>query len=94
MTRGPVSFAPDLATDWKKSAACAPYPNEVFFPGPDVPDSAIEKAKAICSICRVQSDCLEYAFEANQRAGIWGGTTEDERKSLRRKWLAARRRSA
>ncbi|MEE8375782.1 MAG: WhiB family transcriptional regulator, partial [Acidimicrobiia bacterium] len=49
---------------------------------------------AVCAVCRVAENCLEYAFESNQRSGIWAGTTEDERKSLRRKWLAARRRSA
>jgi WhiB family transcriptional regulator, redox-sensing transcriptional regulator len=42
----------------------------------------------------VIDDCLEYALETNQRSGIWGGTSERERKSLRRKWLAERRRSA
>jgi WhiB family transcriptional regulator, redox-sensing transcriptional regulator len=45
-------------------------------------------------VCPVIDDCLEYALETNQRSGIWGGTSERERKSLRRKWLAERRRSA
>jgi len=54
----------------------------------------IEKAKAICAACPVMDDCLSYALETNQRSGIWGGTTEKERKSLRRKWLAERRRPA
>ena len=53
----------------------------------------IKRAKAICSICQVAASCLEYALETNQRNGIWAGTTEDERRSLRRKWLAARRRA-
>jgi WhiB family redox-sensing transcriptional regulator len=44
--------------------------------------------------CPVAEPCLEYALETNQRAGIWGGTTEEERKSLRRKWLAGRRRAS
>ncbi len=33
-----------------------------------------------------------YALETNQEAGIWGGTSEDERRKMRRAWLARRRR--
>ncbi|MBA3268188.1 MAG: WhiB family transcriptional regulator, partial [Acidimicrobiia bacterium] len=29
-----------------------------------------------------------------QETGIWGGTTEEERRRLRRAWLADRRRAA
>jgi WhiB family redox-sensing transcriptional regulator len=29
----------------------------------------------------------------NQESGVWGGTTEDERRKLRKQWLAARRRA-
>ena len=93
MTYGPVSVKPDLAGDWKSRAACSGYANTLFFPAADAPRGAIEKAKAICSTCQVVEDCLEYALETNQRAGIWGGTGEEERKSLRRKWLATRRRT-
>jgi WhiB family redox-sensing transcriptional regulator len=51
-------------------------------------------ALEICGGCKVTEDCLEYALESNQRSGIWGGTTEKERRSLRRRWLADRKRSA
>ena len=94
MTQGPLSLAPDLVAGWKDQAACGGYPNAVFFPGSDAPSRAVERARAVCAVCVVAASCLEYAFETNQRSGIWAGTTEDERKSLRRKWLAARRRSA
>lgn len=94
MTLGPAQLAADLLADWKNRAACAEYPNSLFFPASDAAQSQIEKAKAVCAVCEVAEECLEYAFETNQRAGIWGGTTEDERRSLRRKWLTTRRRSA
>lgn len=94
MTLGASQLFADLLADWKNRAACAGYPNSLFFPPSDGADSQVEKAKAVCATCEVAEDCLEYALETNQRAGIWGGTTEDERKSLRRKWMAARRRSA
>ncbi|MDH3190921.1 MAG: WhiB family transcriptional regulator [Acidimicrobiia bacterium] len=80
--------------DWKDRAACIGYPDELFFPIGEINESQIEMALEICASCKVTEECLEYALESNQRAGIWGGTTESERKSLRRKWMAERRRSA
>lgn len=95
MTLGPAQLAAELVADWRSRAACSGYPNTLFFPPSDGADpQVVEKAKAICSVCPVIEDCLQYALETNQRSGIWGGTTEKERKSLRRKWLAERRRSA
>ena len=44
------------------------------------------EAKAICNECVVKIDCLEYAIITNQDSGVWGGTTEEERKSLRREY--------
>lgn len=94
VTYGPVNLATDLVADWRVRAACSGYPNTLFFPTSDVvDDGAVERAKAVCAVCPVIEDCLEYALETNQRAGIWGGTSEQERKSLRRKWLAERRRT-
>ena len=44
------------------------------------------EATAICNECPVKIDCLEYAINTNQDSGIWGGTTEEERKNLRRQY--------
>jgi WhiB family redox-sensing transcriptional regulator len=54
----------------------------------------IESAKRVCINCEAQKNCLEFALATNQESGVWGGTTEDERRKLRKQWLAARRRSA
>ncbi len=94
MTQGHLQVGTEPVTGWKSRAACSEYPNELFFPGADASSRVVEKAVAVCAVCQVAEECLQYAFETNQRAGIWGGTSEKERKSLRRKWLAARRRSA
>ena len=95
MTYGPAHLATELVADWRARAACSGYPNTLFFPvSDDADDANVERAMAVCAVCPVIEDCLEYALETNQRAGIWGGTSERERKSLRRKWLAERRRSA
>ena len=55
---------------------------------------AIEAAKLICEQCSVLEECLNYALETNQEAGVWGGYAEDERRRLRKRWLAERRRRA
>lgn len=88
-----IALDHEVVADWKTRAACADFPNELFFPAGDADERTVERAKAICSICVVSEDCLTYALETNQRAGIWAGTTEEERRSLRRKWLAMRRRA-
>ena len=35
--------------------------------------------------------CLDFALATNQESGVWGGTSEEERRKLRKAWLAARR---
>ena len=68
----------------------------LFFPvgttGPAV--EQIEAAVAICNTCMVREDCLQYALETNQESGVWGGYAEDDRRRLRKRWLAERRRRA
>jgi WhiB family redox-sensing transcriptional regulator len=43
-----------------------------------------ERAKAICERCPVRQRCLEWALEANERHGVWGGATPLERNKIRR----------
>ena len=43
-----------------------------------------ERAKAICERCPVRQHCLEWALEANEQHGVWGGTTPLERQKMRR----------
>ena len=42
-----------------------------------------KEAKAICADCPYKVRCLEYALK-NHEQGIWGGTTERERTTIRR----------
>ena len=51
----------------------------------------MEEAKKICKgtddnrPCPLLSQCLEFAVVNNERFGVWGGMTPDERHSLRKK---------
>jgi WhiB family redox-sensing transcriptional regulator len=51
------------------------------------------RARAVCADCGVRQQCLEFAMATNQDCGVWGGTSEDERRDLRRRAAAARRAS-
>lgn len=72
--------------DWRQKAACIDEDPELFFPigttGPAL--EQLERAKAVCRRCDVVDQCLEWALETNQDAGVWGGMSEDERRALRR----------
>lgn len=61
---------------------CADKP-ELFFPEDYEPkyirQQVAKEAKAICADCPVKRLCLDYAVSA-QMYGVWGGTTEFERK--------------
>ena len=48
----------------------------------------------MCRSCDAMSACLEYALATNQESGVWGGTSEEERRKLRKAWLARQRRAS
>jgi WhiB family redox-sensing transcriptional regulator len=41
-------------------------------------------AKAVCAACPARVACLEWALEAGETEGVWGGTTPGERAEIRR----------
>jgi len=81
---------------WQEQSACRSSDPEMFFPVGTTGNALdnIERAKTICASCTVQEECLDYALHTNQEAGVWGGYAEDERRRLRKRWLAERRRRA
>jgi WhiB family redox-sensing transcriptional regulator len=82
--------------DWRSNAACRDTEPELFFPigTTGMATEQIDSAKRVCHNCDAQKACLEFALATNQESGVWGGTTEDERRKLRKQWLAARRRAS
>ncbi len=44
----------------------------------------VKAAKIVCAECVAQADCLAFALNTNQDSGVWGGTSEDERRQMRR----------
>lgn len=41
-------------------------------------------AKKVCATCPVRVECLEWAL-AHENHGVWGGTSERERRTIRRR---------
>ena len=82
--------------DWRDVALCRDTDPDLFFPvgttGPAI--EQIENAKAVCRQCEAQTPCLEYALASNQDSGVWGGTSEEERRQLRKQYVARQRRTA
>jgi WhiB family transcriptional regulator, redox-sensing transcriptional regulator len=81
-----------ISEDWRDGAACLDADPELFFPigsaGPAL--RQVDKAKRVCLACPVRTPCLKWALGQGMISGIWGGTTEDERRAIRQARLAAR----
>jgi WhiB family transcriptional regulator, redox-sensing transcriptional regulator len=83
-----------VATDtwdygWQWRAACRGEDTGLFFPPTELEPKEERKvrerrAKAICAICPVRIECLEYAIRIKEPHGIWGGLNELERRLLLR----------
>ena len=65
---------------WRSKAACHGLDPTIFYP--DETDDP-SPAKAVCAGCPVQSECLAFALQNPQLQGVWGGTSETERRALR-----------
>jgi len=82
--------------DWRDLAACRDTDPDLFFPvgttGPAL--DQIDAAKSVCMNCEARVPCLEFALATNQESGVWGATSEEERRKLRKAWLARQRRAA
>lgn len=72
--------------NWREDAACRHTDPELFFPvgtaGPAL--AQIYEAKRICRPCPARTQCLAWALDHGVTDGVWGGTTADERRVIRR----------
>lgn len=66
---------------WQSQARCNEVDPEIFFPERGGSSKA---ARAVCTDCSVRQECLRYALTNREQFGIWGGTSERERRKLRK----------
>jgi WhiB family transcriptional regulator, redox-sensing transcriptional regulator len=90
-----MTTAVENRAEWWSLAACQSVDPDLFFPmsATNPARSELAAAKAVCEGCRVQAECLRYALAAGQLQGIWGGTSEEERRLLRQRRAKARARA-
>lgn len=77
---------------WRNRAACLNEDPELFFPiGNTGPARLqIQQAKAVCHRCEVSEPCLSLAIESDRDTGVFGGLSDEERRSLKRRNARAR----
>lgn len=72
---------------WRQRGACQGLDPSIFFPESE---EDADEAKCICADCSVRIACLEHALASREKDGVWGGTTDKERRRI----IRQRRRPA
>lgn len=83
----PIRGALVMDIAWRSLGACRGLDPGIFFP--ESADQE-EAAKQICAGCGVRIACLEHALARREKVGVWGGTTDRDRRRI----IRQRRRSA
>ena len=71
-----------MDAEWMERGKCRVIPPETFFPSDGV---GVDIARRICADCPVKEPCLEYALRNGIDHGVWGGTSERERRRIARR---------
>lgn len=83
---------------WMRYAACKGVDTNIFFPIPahqgpgGMPPAVFAPAKQICAECPAINACRDHAIAHPGTYGVWGGLTENERQTIRRREARARAR--
>jgi WhiB family redox-sensing transcriptional regulator len=70
-----------MDTDWMAQGKCREMDPAVFFPSDGI---GVKAALLICAECPVRVACLDYALTDRVDHGVWGGTSERERRRILR----------
>lgn len=68
---------------WREQARCLGEDPQMWFPASPGATKVSRQAVALCRMCEVRIQCLDYALTTGQVYGIWGGLTEQEREQER-----------
>jgi len=71
-----------MESDWMGQGRCRDMDPALFFPSDGI---GVQAAQRICSECPVRGPCLEYALDNRVDHGVWGGTSERERRRILRR---------
>jgi WhiB family transcriptional regulator, redox-sensing transcriptional regulator len=70
-----------MELDWTALGKCKDMDPAIFFPSDGM---GVQAAQRICADCPVKVTCLEYALADRVDHGVWGGTSERERRRILR----------
>lgn len=84
-TQGSCAIVP-TSPEWMLDALCREIGGDYWYAdsGPNS-TSDMNIAKRACFRCPVQLKCLQHAIDTNERHGIWGGVTRENRDDLVRR---------
>lgn len=73
--------------EWRSHASCLGA-TSLFFADSSSGDhergARIKLARSICDSCVVNAECLEHALANPHEQGIWAGTTDRQRRLIRK----------
>ncbi len=71
-----------IPEEWEHDALCTQTDPEIFFPDQG---GSTREAKRICGRCPVVDECLDRAMSFDGEVwGVWGATTQRDRRVMRR----------
>src|SRR6516225_5862850 len=78
--------------DWLAHAKCHGLPGNLFYSDHQHNNTQVQEARSVClgthpdhpGRCPVLEACLDYAIENGEKYGVWGGTSERERRRIKR----------
>jgi WhiB family redox-sensing transcriptional regulator len=85
MIRHPYEQQPAQQEDWRARAVCGDEDPDIFFPEGKNSPAAVQHAQAICFTCPVRIQCGQTAIQLGEQYGIWGGMTQTQLRTRRRK---------
>jgi WhiB family transcriptional regulator, redox-sensing transcriptional regulator len=74
-----------MLSEWHQEAACRGRGPDDFVRGPKADYGS---TRELCASCPVRLECLEFALSDESLTGLWGGTTDMERKLMRGRRVA------
>ena len=75
---------------WRADANCKDVDVNLFFPERGDNGSTVVYAKQVCRGCSVRTECLQFAIDNHEDIGIWGGTSERQRRLIRSGYISVK----
>lgn len=87
---------PDLVSQGTRKCLTVPDP-DIFFAEMDMPRTEeakvlTQEAKEVCSDCVYKTDCALWALMNPDERGVWGGMSEEDRRTARRRAIKKNQR--